>query len=195
MKNLIYFLSLFLFSSCQDFVCKENQTDLANEWTAIPTETIRFVPSIERNIVEFKISEIVSLGLNDCYADYETRSIFGQDTITNTYLRGINYEIIATEKDVKIYYSFLPAEPVFTGIPSPDIQKIGCFSLLQNTNCENEINQIGEITINGIPYMEVFQLTENKSHPNPTDVKQILINKKGILQIEFYDGEMWSRIF
>ena len=70
MKKLIYFLLLILLSSCQDFICKEKETDLANEWTALNTETIRFIPSIERNVVEFRVSEIVRLWQNDCYLYY-----------------------------------------------------------------------------------------------------------------------------
>lgn len=195
MKNILYFLLIIFLSSCEEIICDSNQIDLANEWTALPTETIRFIPSIERNIVEFRVSEIVRLGLNNCYSDYETRSVFGQDTITNTYLRGINYEIVATENNVRVYYSFLPADLFRSGNSPQDNQKIGCLSLLQNSKCTHERNEIGDLTINGIPHKEVFELLENKTEPKRKDVKRIVVNKKGILQIEFYDGEVWSRIF
>jgi len=195
MKNILYFLLIISLSSCEEIICDSNQTDLANEWTALPTEIIRFIPSIERDIVEFRVSEIVRLGLNDCYSNYETRSIFGQDTIINTYLRGINYEIVATENNVKIYYSFLSADLFRAGNSFQDSQKLGCIPLLQNSKCTNERNEIGDFTINGIPHKEVFELLENKTEPKRRDVKRILVNKKGILQIEFYDGEVWSRIF
>ncbi|AFM04950.1 hypothetical protein Fleli_2587 [Bernardetia litoralis DSM 6794] len=199
MKIILYFLLIISFSSCEEIICDSNQTDLANEWTALPTETIRFIPSIERDIIEFRISDIVRLGTaNDCYSSYETRSVFGQDTITNTYLRGITYEIVASKNDVNINYWFLPASPVFTGVTNPDIQKIGCLSLIRNSDCndeKDERNEIGDFTINGIPHKDVIELKENRRTGKEKEVKKILVNKKGILQIEFYDGEVWSRIF
>ncbi|WP_338769624.1 hypothetical protein WAF17_10225 [Bernardetia sp. ABR2-2B] len=196
MKKLFYLLLLLiLLSSCEDLICNGNQSDLANKWTALPTETLRFIPSIERNIIEFRVSEIVRLGSpSDCYNNYETHSIFGQDTITNEYLRGINYEITATQNDVQIYYSFLSADLFRGGNQTPNIQKIGCLSVLGESRCTNERNEIGNFTINGIPHKNVVELIENRSS-NRKDVKRILVNNKGILQIEFFDGEIWSRIF
>ncbi len=197
MKILFYLSLIFILLSCQEIInCSVKKTDLAEKWTALPTEKISFLPSIARNVIEFEVEEIVRLGLpNDCRTTYETRSIFEQDTITNTYLRGITYEIIATENDVKIYYSFFPASPAIVGTSSPQFQKLGCISVLQESRCTNERNEIGNVTINGILHREVIELKENKSRPNQKEIKQILANKKGILRIEFYDGEIWNRIF
>ena len=205
MKNILYFILVFLLISCEltgiKLNCDEEMELTQQELTwGQEQDSILYISSTGDTIFTY-LEQVLYAGLgNYCPKPANKQIYYKVNSSDKIFL--VNYFISKTEQyGSKISFQFNSSN-VNSDVPVIGIsQSMGSIDI--ETNEPRDIREVdyaqttklGTHELNGEIYNNVFLIEDLKKSEVPEiDIFRFYVNPSGILRIEFYDGEVWDRI-
>ena len=206
MKNIFYFILIFLLLSCEltglKLNCDEEMEFTSQELSwGQEKDSLFYFSSTTNDTVKFNLQLAGRTKDGTICPKADVRTIIYKSINTNEFSR-MSFFLDKSERyGSQISFQFNSSN-VNSDIPIVGIsQSMGRINIASNQPIETRYRdyvsniKLGTYKLNGKVYDNVFVLEDFKESEVPQiDIFRFYVNPSGILRIEFYDGEIWDRI-
>ena len=206
MKNILYFILIFLLFGCELTGLK---TSCDEELEFTPQElvwgkekdSILYLNSENSDTVKV-ILQSAGRDKDDSYCPKVDVKDVAYKPLNNNKLSRVSFHLKKSEKyGSNILFKFNSSESSSQINLIGNSQDMGYIDIAKNEPIDvssidyTQTTKLGTHELNGEIYNNVFLIEDLKKSEVPEiDIFRFYVNPSGILRIEFYDGEIWDRI-